>query len=232
MGRDVAPRLAALLGACVCLDCIGLSIEEGTRNLLQTKPVFGGNAHAVWSSENLCQRVVTLRRGAAEPAERQTSRQGEVIPIRTAFDGSDIKVRLVDWVEEKVQGIKLEEARVIVAGGGGIGGREGFTRLEELARILNGTVGISRVPKDEGWMPGHLEIGQTGRVVRPDLYFAVGISGAPQHMAGCAGAKCIVAINKDPEAHIFQEADLGIVGDYRDVLPKLTEKFKELSRNR
>lgn len=228
MGRDVAPRLAASLGASICLDCIHLSIEQGTKNFLQTKPVYGGHALAVWSTEYRYQRVATMRPRAAKPAERETSRRGEVIPIKTVFNGSPIMVRLMDSVEEKVQGIKLEDAKVIVAGGGGIGGAEGFSVLEELAKTLNGTVGISRVPKDEGWMPGHLEIGQTGHVVRPDLYFAVGISGAPQHMAGCAGAKYIVAVNKDPEAHIFQEADFGIVGDYKEILPPLTEKLKEL----
>jgi len=130
------------------------------------------------------------------------------------------------YTEEK--GIKLEEAKVIVAGGGGIGGSEGFVLVQELANALGAAVGITRVPSDEDWMPKSLEIGQTGHMVSPSLYFAVGISGAPQHLAGCSNSKIIVAINKDPEASIFGMADFGIVGDYRKVLPALIEKLKAL----
>jgi electron transfer flavoprotein alpha subunit len=120
----------------------------------------------------------------------------------------------------------LDEAKVVVAGGGGIGGEEGFRLIEELAQTLRGAIGTSRVPCDEGWMPKNLEIGQTGHMVSPDVYIAIGISGAPQHLAGCTGSKIIVAINKDPEAHIFKESDLGFVGDFRTVLPSLIEKLK------
>jgi len=162
------------------------------------------------------------------PEEPDASRKGEVKALEIAVSDTMIKGRLLETVKEEVKGIKLEEAKVIVAGGGGIGGRDGFKLLEELAKILGGTIGVSRVPCDEGWMSIKLEIGQTGHIVSPDLYIAVGISGALQHMAGCAGSKLIVAINKDPEAHIFKEADFGVVGDYREVLPNFMEECRAL----
>jgi len=228
MGRETAPRLAARLGTSVCLDCLKLTIDKTTKMLLQTKPVYGGNAVAVWASANHQPHVVTMRPRASEPAKPDPSRKGEVIPLVIDVDEMSMKSKLLETVKEEARGISLEEAKVIVAGGGGIGGREGFQLLEELARVLGGTIGITRVPSDEGWMSSTLEIGQTGHIVSPEVYIAVGISGAPQHLAGCSGSKCIVAINKDPEAHIFKEADFGIVGDYREVLPALIEKLKAL----
>lgn len=228
MGRDIAPRLAARLNTSVCLDCIDLAIDPETQSLLQTKPVYGGNALAVWASENHPPQVVAMRPRASEPAEPDTSRKGEIEHVTVDVDNLMISGKLLETVKEEVKGIKLEEAKVIVAGGGGIGGREGFRLIKELAQILGGTVGTTRVPRDEGWMPSSLEIGQTGHIVSPNLYIAVGISGAPQHLAGCSGSRCIVAINKDPEAHIFKEADFGIIGDYREALPPFIEKCKAL----
>lgn len=228
MGRDIAPRLSARLGTSVCMDCIELAIDTSTRSLLQTKPVYGGNAMAVWASEDYQPHVVTMRPRATAPAEPDTSRKGEIVQLIVEVDDSKIKCKLQDRVKEEVKGIKLEEAKVIVTGGGGIGGSEGFQLIKELAQILGGTIGITRVPCDEGWMPVSLEIGQTGHIVSPDLYIAAGVSGAPQHLAGCSGSKCIIAINKDPEAHIFKEADFGIIGDYRKALPSLIEKCKAL----
>jgi electron transfer flavoprotein alpha subunit len=228
MGRDVAPRLAARLGTAVAMDCTELAIDSNTKCLLQTKPVYGGNAKAVWVSESHEPHIVTLRPRAVMPAEPDASRKGEIITLSVTVDDSMIKSKLVETVKEEIKGIKLEEAQVIVAGGGGIGGGEGFKLLKELAEVVEGTVGVTRVPCDEGWMPTSLEIGQTGHIVSPNLYIAVGISGAPQHMAGCSGSKCIVAINRDSEAHIFKEADFGLVGDYREVLPTLIEKCKTL----
>jgi len=231
MGRDVAPRVAARLETSVCLDCSELAFDGETGSLLQTKPVYGGNASAVWASINHKPHIVTMRPRAAEPAEADPSKSGEIIPLADAGDALKTRGKLVESVEEEVKGIRVEEAKVVVAGGGGIGGSEGFQLLDELAGTLGGAVGISRVPRDEGWLPGGFEIGQTGHIVSPDLYIAVGISGAPQHMAGCSGAKCIVAVNKDPEAHIFKESDFGIVGDYREVIPVLIERFKTKYRD-
>ena len=229
MGRDIAPRLAAKQGSSVCMDCISLDIDRDTQSLLQSKPVYGGNAVAVWTShKEHAPYIVTLRPRSSQPAEPDTDRKREVISLAFSDPSSSSQSTLLKTVKEEVKGIKLEDAKVIVAGGGGIAGPEGFELLQDLARILRGTVGISRVPCDEGWMPKSLEIGQTGHLVSPDLYLAVGISGAPQHLAGCTSAKCIVAINKDPEANIFREADLGIIADYREALPALIDKIKEL----
>jgi electron transfer flavoprotein alpha subunit len=228
IGRDIAPRLAARLGATVVMDCTELAIDPETKQLLQTKPVYGGNAMAVWVSESHGPQIVTLRPRAVTPAKPDASRKGEIITLSITVDDSMIKSRLVETVKEEVKGLKLEEAKVIVAGGGGIGGAEGFKLLDELAKVLGGTTAVTRVPCDEGWMPMSLEIGQTGHIVSPNLYIAVGISGAPQHMAGCSGSKCIVAINRDPEAHIFQVSNFGVVGDYRQALPPLIEKCRSL----
>jgi len=228
MGREVAPRLATRLGTTVTMDCTGLSIDPQTKRLMQSKPVYGGNAIAVWVSESRDPQIVTIRPRAFMPEESDASRKGEVKTLTVTVTDSMIRGRLLETVKQEVEGIKLEDAKVIVAGGGGIGGSEGFKMLEELARVLRGTVGVTRVPCDEGWKPLSLEIGQTGHIVTPSLYIAVGVSGAPQHMVGCSGSKCIVAVNRDPEAQIFREADFGVVGDYRQVLPPMIEKCKAL----
>jgi electron transfer flavoprotein alpha subunit len=227
LGCDVAPRLAAKLRATVVMDCTDLSIDPETGKLFQTKPVYGGNAMAVWSSESFQPQIVTLRPRSVMPAEPLPSRKGEIVTLDIDTNESKIESRLLETVRVDAKGIKLEDAKVIIAGGGGIGGSEGFKLLEELAKVLGGTIAVTRVPCDEGWMPVSLEIGQTSHIVAPQLYIAVGISGALQHMAGCSGSKCIVGINKDPVAQIFKWANLGVVGDYRDVLPTLIAKLKE-----
>lgn len=226
VGREIAPRVGAKLDTSVCLDCVALDIDTETGSLLQTKPVYGGNALAVWASAGRYPQIVSLRPRSAEPVNPDHSRKGEIIKVEVERGETDLRGRLLETVQEKVKGVKLEEANVIVAGGGGIGGKEGFQLIEDLAQQLHGAVGISRVPCDEDWMPKSLEIGQTGHMVSPDLYFAIGISGAPQHMAGCSDSKFIVAINKNRDAHIFNEADFGIVGDYREALPAFIEKLK------
>lgn len=228
MGRDIAPRLAGRLDVPVFLDCVKLDIDLDSQSILLTKPVYGGNAMAEWKAHDQNTQIATMRPRVTEPAESDDSRQGEILPVPEILDEPSIKVKLLRTVKEESKGILLEDAKVVVAGGGGIGGKEGFWLIEELAHTLRGAIGISRVPCDEGWMPKNLEIGQTGHMVRPDVYITVGISGAPQHLAGCSGSKYIVSINKDPEANIFKESDLGIVGDYREALPSLIEKLKSI----
>ncbi len=230
IGREVAPRLAARLKTTVIMDCTELAIDPDTKKMLQTKPVYGGNAVATWVSEMYEPQIATLRPKTVMPAEQETTRNGDIIILNVTIDDSMIKSKLVETVKEGVEGVKLEEAKVIVAGGGGIGGREGFQLLGELARVLGGTVGVTRVPCDEGWMPVSLEIGQTGHIVNPKVYVAIGISGALQHMAGCSGSKWIVAVNKDPEAHIFKEADFGVIGDYRNILPQFIDECRALEK--
>lgn len=228
MGREIAPRLAVRLKASVTMDCIKLSIEPQTKALMVSKPVYGGNAVAVWTSRPGRVQIATIRPRSGAPSEQDASRQGNVTPLSIAADITQIRGEILETATEEVKGIKLEDAKVIVAGGGGIGGPEGFKLLEELAAVLGGTIGVTRVPCDEGWKPLSLEIGQTGRIVNPNLYIAVGISGAPQHMTGCSSSKVLVAINRDPDANIFKEADLGVIDDYRQVLPSLIEKVKAL----
>jgi electron transfer flavoprotein alpha subunit len=228
MGRDLAPRLAFRLGTSVTTDCLDLRIDPGTKLLVQTRPVYGGNAQAVFTSESMPQ-VVTVRTKAMSPLERDDSRKGEVIPTKIDIDTSKVRTKILETVKEEVVGIKLEDAPVIVCGGRGMGGPEPFrTILKELADLLHGAVGASRPPADNGWVPESFHIGLTGKIVAPDIYIAVAVSGASQHTAGCSGSKHMIAINKDPEANIFKEAQFGVVGKYEEVVPALTNKLKEL----
>lgn len=227
IGRDLAPRLAFRLGTGLSMDCVELSIDPATKLLQQTRPVYGGNARAIFTTESFPQ-MVTVRQKAMTPLEPDPSRKGEVVPMKVEIDPAKIRAKVLQTVKEEVVGIKLEDAPIVVAGGRGIGGPDGFKQLEELAKMLKGAVGASRPPCDNKWVPDTMQIGLTGKIVTPELYIAVGISGASQHMAGCSGAKNIVAINKDPEANIFKEARFGVVGDWKQVLPAFTEKVKEL----
>jgi electron transfer flavoprotein alpha subunit len=183
---------------------------------------------AQWASPNCFPHVVTMRPRSEKPSEPDPANPGEIESVAVDIDESQTRAQLITTLQEEDGGIRLEDAKTIVAGGGGIGGREGFRLVRELAQTLGAAVGITRVPSDENWMPKKLEIGQTGHTVSPNLYIAIGISGAPQHLAGCSSSKVIVAINKDPQARIFEEADFGIAADYRQVLPPLIEKIKDL----
>lgn len=227
VGRDLAPRLAFRLGAGLSMDCVELAIDPKTRSLTQTRPVYGGNARAIFTTVGYPQ-IATIRAKAFSPLERDASRKGEVTSLPVTIDPSQLKTRVMGKVKEEVKGIKLEEAQAIVCGGRGIGGPEGFKQLEALARALKGAVGATRPPCDNGWVPTTWQIGLTGKIVTPTLYIAVALSGSSQHMAGCSGAKNIIAINKDPEANIFKEARFGVVGDWKQLIPALTEKCKEL----
>ena len=228
MGRDFAPRLAFRLGTSLTTDCLDLSINPETKLLVQTRPVYGGNAQAIFTSDVMPQ-MATVRTKAMSPLERDDSRKGEVIATKIDIDTSKVRTKILETVKEEAVGIKLEDAPVIVSGGRGMGGPEPFqTTLKELADLLHGAVGASRPPADNGWVSEALHIGLTGKIVAPDIYIAIAISGASQHTAGCTGSKHIIAINKDPEANIFRDAELGVVGKYEDVVPALTNKLKEL----
>jgi len=228
MGRDLAPRLAFRLGTSLTTDCLDLSIDPQTKLLTQTRPVYGGNAQAIFTSE-LMPQMVTVRTKAMSPLERDDSRKGEVMPTKIDIDTSKVRTKMLETVKEEAVGIKLEDAPVIVCGGRGVGGPEPFqTTLKALADLLHGAVGASRPPADNGWVPEAVHIGLTGKIVAPDIYIAIAVSGASQHTAGCSGSKHIIAINKDPEANIFREAEFGVVGKYEEVVPALTNKLKEL----
>ncbi len=226
-GRDLAPRLAFRLGTAVTMDCVDLAIDPDSKRLLQTKPVYGGNAQAVFTTETDPQ-MVTIRTKAMAALEPDASRKGEVINITAGLEASGIRTKILDRVVEEVAGIKIEDAQVVVAGGRGIGSAEGFKQLEELAKLFKGAVGASRPPCDNGWMPDTVQIGLTGKIIAPELYIAVAVSGSSQHMSGCSGSKTIIAINKDREANIFRQARFGVVGDWKKVLPAFTQKIKEL----
>jgi electron transfer flavoprotein alpha subunit len=227
VGRDLAPRLAFRLGTTATLDCIELDIDPESKQLLQTKPVYGGNVIAIITTESLPQ-IATIRARAFSPRPRHDSRRGEIIRLDAEPDSQTIRTRVLEKVAKEVTGIKLEEAEVIIAGGRGIGGTEGFQQLGELAQLLKGAVGASRPPCDNGWVPEILQIGLTGKIVAPKLYIAVAISGSSQHISGCSGCQNIIAINRDPVANIFNEARFGVVGDWRKVIPTLTAKVREL----
>ena len=227
IGRELAARLAFRLGTAATLDCVALDIDPGTKRLLQTKPVYGGNAQAVITMETDPQ-VVTIRTKAFSALAPDSARKGEVINMAAAIDESAVKARILDRKIEEVTGIKIEDAQVVVSGGRGIGSAEGFKQLEDLAKLLKGAVGASRPPCDNNWIPDTAQVGLTGKIIAPEVYIAVAISGSSQHMSGCSGSKTIIAINKDKEANIFRQARFGVVGDWKKVLPAFTQKLKEL----
>lgn len=227
IGRDLAPRLAARLGGALAMDCVELRVDAETRLLVQTRSVYGGNANAVMVSKSVHPQIATIRPKSMPVAEADDSRQGEVVTIEAGIDTSVIRYRVVERVKEEAVGVKLEDAKVVVAGGRGIGSKENFNIVWELANLLNAAVGGTRTPCEEGWVPSSLQIGQTGKVIAPELYIAVAISGAAQHIVSCLGSKNIVAINRDPEANIFKVANYGVVGDYKEVLPAFIQKCRE-----
>ncbi len=228
MGCDLAPRLNGRLGGGLAMDCLALSVDPVTKLLVMTRPVFGGNAHATLISKAARPQMATLRPKIVPPALRDDARQGSVIPVEGKIDPSVMRVQVIDRIKEEGEGVKLEDAEVVVGGGRGIGSAQNFEMIRELARVLGGAVGATRPACDEGWVPVTLQVGQSGKAISPKLYIAVALSGAMSHIAGCLGSKYIVAINKDPEANIFNVAHFGIVGDYKEVLPALTAKLKEL----
>jgi electron transfer flavoprotein alpha subunit len=228
MGRDIAPRLAFRLGVGLSTDCLDLGIDPESKLLLQTRSVYGGNAQATFSCEVMPQ-IVTIRAKAMTPIARDESRKGEIIATKVEIDMSKVRTKIIEKVREEVAGVKLEDASVIVSGGRGLGGPEPFnTTLKELADVLHGAVGATRPPADNGWVPEAVHIGLTGKIVAPEVYIAIAISGASQHIAGCSGSKNIIAINKDSEANIFREAKFGVVGRYEEVVPAFTRKLREL----
>jgi electron transfer flavoprotein alpha subunit len=227
LGRDLAPRLAFRFKTAASLGCLELAIDPQSKLLLQTKPVYGGNAQAVFTTDSFPQ-IATVRAKTMTPLEPDPSRKGEVVKVEAGLDPLAVRTKVLEKVAEKITGIKLEDAEVIVCGGRGIGGAEGFAQLEELAKLLKGAVGATRPPCDNEWVPAGAQIGLTGKIVAPELYIAIALSGSSQHMSGCSGSKTIVAINKDPEANIFREARFGLVGDWKKALPAFTEKLKEL----
>jgi len=228
IGRDLGPRLAFRLETGLTTDCIELSIDPDTKLMLQTKPVYGGNALSIVVCEEARPQMATVRAKCQEPLTRDDSRKGEIVTFDAGLDASVVREKFIERQLVEAEGIKLEDADVVICGGRGMGGPENFAGVYELAKILGGAVGASRPPCDSGWVPTTIQVGLTGKMVSPNLYIAIAVSGASQHISGCSGSKNIIAINKDPEANIFKVAQFGIVGDFKKILPPFTAKVKEL----
>ncbi|HPL63162.1 MAG TPA: electron transfer flavoprotein subunit alpha/FixB family protein [Syntrophales bacterium] len=225
-GRDLAGSVATELYTGLTADCTGLDIDPDSGLLRQTRPAFGGNIMATIICPNRRPQMCTVRHRVFETPAPDPDRRGQIIEINPALGKEPIASRVVDFIMEEGE-VNLADARIIVSGGRGVAGPEGFEPIRRLAEVLGGAVGASRSAVDAGWIPYAHQVGQTGRTVRPDLYIACGISGAIQHLAGMITARIIVAINKNPEAPIFGVADYGIVGDLFEIVPALTEQFKK-----
>lgn len=226
LGKDLSPKVASKLDAGLVSDVVDVEVTGG--NVVFTRPIYSGKAfEKKIVTDGLI--FVTVRPNNIPALEKDESRTGDVSKVDVEI--KDLRTIIKEVVKKTSEGVDLSEAKVVVAGGRGLKSAEGFKLLDELAEVLGGAVGASRGACDAGYCDYSLQIGQTGKVVTPDLYIAVGISGAIQHLAGMSNSKVIVAINKDPEANIFKIADYGIVGDLFEVVPKLTEELKKLKVN-
>jgi len=233
VGRDLAPRIASATSAGLTADCTQLKIGDFKRKgqthadlLYQIRPAFGGNVIATIINPDMHPQMATVREGVMRLGEPDTARQGEVVPVEPQFQESDFALEVLERVVER-PAVDLKSASIIVAGGAGVSSQEEFEMLYELAELLGGEVAGSRAAVDAGFVPPEQQVGQTGVTVRPKLYVAVGISGAVQHRAGMDESNKIIAINKDPDAPIFEIADYKIVGDLKDVVPELIRTLRE-----
>lgn len=229
IGRDLAPRLSARLSTGLTADCTKLEISED-KQLMMTRPAFGGNLMATIMCTDHRPQMSTVRPGVMQKREKEAGRKGTLVKFEPKFDLSKIKVRLLEDVKEEKGKIDISEAKILVSGGRGVGCKEGFDKLRELADVLGAEVSASRAMVDAGVMPHERQVGQTGKTVRPDLYLALGISGAIQHLAGMEESDFIVAVNKDKFAPIFNVSDIGIVGDVNKIVPLLTERLRKETR--
>ncbi|MFX1277794.1 MAG: electron transfer flavoprotein subunit alpha/FixB family protein [Promethearchaeota archaeon] len=230
IGKDLAPRLAAKLETGLSADCIDLDIQQG--NLIQTRSVYGGNYLVDLICPETRPQLVTVRPNVMDKAEIQEKNQPEIIKLSVNIDPNQLKTKIIEKVETMVTDVKpIDEADIIVSGGRGIGSEENFQIIHELAKVLNAAVGASRAAVDAGWISHSCQVGQSGTVVCPDIYIACGISGTTQHLVGMKSSKKIIAINKDPNAPIFDVCDYGIVGDFKIIVPLLKQALeKKLSQ--
>lgn len=227
-GRDLGPRIACRLQTGLTADCTSLDIDEESGNMGWTRPAFGGNLMATILCPERRPQMGTVRPGVFKKPVPDENRRGTVIREEISISPEDIRTRLVKRVREVAEAVNLSEAEIIVSGGRGLGKPENFSYIRELAAVLGGAVGSSRACVDAGWIPHAHQVGQTGKTVAPKLYIACGISGAIQHLAGMSGSDTVVAINKDPDAPIFEVADYGIVGDLKEVIPALIKEIELL----
>lgn len=228
-GRELGPRLAFRLRTGLASDCVDLTINPTTKLMEATRPVAGGNAMATVVIEHTRPQMATVRGKTMAAAERDTTRQGSIVPVDVALAAIPAGITLVERVKAEAAGVRLEDAEIVISGGRGLKGPADFEAiLTPCAKVLGAAVGASRAAVDEGWVPSPMQVGLTGKIVSPKLYVACAISGAAQHMAGCGYSKTIVAVNRDPDAPIYQRANIGVVGDYKKVMPAFQKKCEEL----
>ena len=226
-GRDLGPRVSSRMQTGLTADCTELGVDSETRLVKWTRPAFGGNLMATILCPDHRPQIGTVRPGVFKKPEEDTGRKGEIIHETVEFGPDEIRTRIVEVITEAGGAdVNLEEAEIIVSGGRGVGGPEGFEVLKELADEIGAQVGASRAAVDSGWISSLHQVGQTGKSVGPKIYIACGISGAIQHVAGMSSSDVIIAINKDPDAPIFNIADYGIVGDLFEIIPELTKRIR------
>ncbi len=230
IGKDVAPRLAARLKTNLISECISLDTNDTL--LTSVRPIYGGKTRATVTSNTPKYQIATLRQNIFKPSIENRSKTAILEKIDTEILPENPRVQIKEIIPPPKTAVNLTEARIIVSGGRGMKAPENFKMLEELANILGGALGVSRPVVDAGWVGHEHHVGLTGKIVTPELYIACGISGAIQHQAGMSTSKCIVAINKDPDAPIFKIADYGIVGDLFTIVPLLTEELKKMLRKK
>ena len=226
IGRDLGPRLAGRIHTGLTADCTKLEIDSENKELRMTRPAFGGNLMATILCSNFRPQMATVRPGVMVKQLRDKTRKGEIIPYGKPIEKNKCFVEIEDVVKEVKEKVDIQDAKILVSGGRGLGAPENFKLLEELAAAIGGEVSSSRAAVDAGWAPKDIQVGQTGKTVRPTLYIACGISGAIQHLAGMEESDYIIAINKDPDAPIFNVADVGIVGDLFKVVPELIKQIE------
>ncbi len=239
IGRDLGPRVSARVATGLTADCTVLEIgdfplnpipgqEQKHNQLLMTRPAFGGNTIATIACPDNRPQMATVRPGVMQKIDPVQGAKAEVIEFNPGFTPDNKYVEIVEIVKELSNTVDIMDAKILVSGGRGVGSKENFQILQDLADVIGGTVSCSRAVVDNGWMPKELQVGQTGKTVRPNVYFAIGISGAIQHAAGMEESDIIVAINKDETAPVFDIADYGVVGDLNKIVPKLTEELKKV----
>lgn len=226
-GRDLGPRVSSRMQTGLTADCTELGVDSETRLVKWTRPAFGGNLMATILCPDHRPQIGTVRPGVFKKPEEDTGRKGEIIHETVEFGPDEIRTRIVEVITEAGGAdVNLEEAEIIVSGGRGVGGPEGFEVLKELADEIGAQIGASRAAVYSGWISSLHQVGQTGKSVGPKIYIACGISGAIQHVAGMSSSDVIIAINKDPDAPIFNIADYGIVGDLFEIIPELTKRIR------
>ena len=227
MGRSFIPRVASVIHTGLTADCTGLDIDPESKLLLQTRPTFGGNVMATIICQARRPQMATVRPHVFKKGAPDEQRRGEIIKVDFKREAVTSRMKLLSFVEDLSEKVKLDDAEIIVSGGRGLGKPDNFQIVADLAEVLGAALGSSRPPVDDGWIPYSHQVGQTGKTVCPRLYIACGISGAVQHLAGMQTSDVIIAINEDPNAPIFEVATYGIVGDLFEVVPMLTDKLRK-----